>query len=70
MAKKKVCPNCNQSAGIRKILYGMLMEEPDPKKYVSRGCCIEPAEHTCVACGWDGAFNSDGTERNLDPWAI
>jgi rubredoxin len=54
---KRKCPNCNLNEGIRTILYGMPMEEPDPAVYTIGGCCIsdDMPKYECVECGWKGS---------------
>jgi hypothetical protein len=51
---KIICPNCASTEGIRKILYGMPMEEPDANKYLVGGCISDgdSPTHACVKCGW------------------
>jgi hypothetical protein len=52
----KGCPNCFSDNGIRTILYGLPMEEPDPAIYTIGGCCIsdDMPEYECISCGWCG----------------
>jgi hypothetical protein len=51
---KITCPTCASSTGIRKILYGMPSEEPDPQKYLVGGCIPDEnaPTHECTVCGW------------------
>ena len=58
---KKRCPECLSETGIRKIMYGMPMEEPDPSKYVVGGCLIsdDMPDYRCIKCGTDFYENSD-----------
>jgi hypothetical protein len=58
---KSNCPKCGGNNSLRKILYGLPMEEPDDSKYVLGGCCppeIEP-DVQCGTCGWQGISSQD-----------
>ena len=57
---KFLCPDCNLSEGVRTILYGMPMEEPDPAIYTIGGCVIfdDMPKYECIECGWKG-FRSE-----------
>ena len=48
----KKCPYCDSSEGVRKIFYGMPMEEPDETKYVLGGCVVfdDSPEYLCLTC--------------------
>jgi hypothetical protein len=52
----KLCPYCFSDTGIRTILYGLPMEEPDPAIYTIGGCCIseDMPKYECIECGWEG----------------
>jgi hypothetical protein len=53
----KRCPECASTTGIRKIMYGMPMQEPDPDIYIVAGCIFPPEMPPlgCVDCGWQGS---------------
>lgn len=48
------CPNCNESSGIREIIYGLPAEPVDKSKYAIGGCCISDSDptHLCRNCSW------------------
>ena len=50
------CPNCNETAGIREIIYGLPMEPIDESKYSIGGCCVTEIDpsHKCLNCKWTG----------------
>ena len=52
----KRCPECLSETGIRLILYGMTMGEPDPAIYTIGGCVIfdDMPKYECIDCGWKG----------------
>ena len=49
----KKCPHCDSSEGVRKIIWGEPMGEPDPSKYVIGGCMVseDPPDYRCLTCG-------------------
>ena len=53
---KKLCPECGQVEGIRKILWGMPAGEPDESKFYIGGCTSEDfsLKYKCINCGWEG----------------
>lgn len=67
MAKKRTCPQCNESAGLRKILYGMPAGPPDPEKYVLGGCVIygNDPEYQCINCNWSGSFKKQSEIKDF-----
>ena len=54
--KTQKCPICGNPGSIRKILWGMPNEEPDPSKYVTGGCCVPmfTPDYACIECDWTG----------------
>ncbi len=54
--KAAVCPKCNEVGSIRKIVRGLLFEEPDPNKYVMGGCMrsFDYPDYSCIECDWSG----------------
>jgi hypothetical protein len=50
------CPKCGDTKSLRKVIWGMPSQEPDPKKYVLGGCCLPEVLHEleCISCGWNG----------------
>lgn len=46
----KKCPVCKTTEGVRRYLYGMPSEEPDPAKYVVGGCLVseDMPDYKCV----------------------
>ncbi len=56
IGRSTVCPQCNESGLIRKIVYGALSLEIDGTKFVSggRGTGLNDPEIGCVGCGWEG----------------
>jgi len=54
------CPNCNESSGIREIIYGLPAEPVDDSKYIIGGCCISyfDPSHNCLICGWQGIYEN------------
>ena len=57
----KKCPVCKSKEGVREYLYGLPMEQPDPTKFVSGGCCFseDMPDYKCVTCSTDFYKNSD-----------
>ena len=57
----KKCPICNSTQGVRRYLYGMPDEMPDPDKYVIGGCVVyeDMPDYKCVTCSTDFYKNSD-----------
>jgi DNA-directed RNA polymerase subunit RPC12/RpoP len=57
----KKCPVCNSKEGVREYLYGLLMEQPDPAKFVCGGCCFseEMPDYKCITCSTDFYKNSE-----------
>jgi hypothetical protein len=58
-----VCPSCQQTGTLRKIIYGM----PDPEtfdfeKYAVGGCCLNgdglDPDVQCKECEWEGFRDS------------
>lgn len=49
------CPNCKSSEFVREVIYGMPVAEPDPRKYLVGGCCmeLESADFRCIKCSWE-----------------
>jgi len=66
---KQKCPKCNSSEGVRTILYGMPMEEPDPAIYTIGGCCIseEMPKYECIECGWKGFKRKKKVTNSIFP---
>jgi len=65
----KKCPTCGNSEYVRKILWGMPSEEPDPAKFVIGGCLIsaEMPDYKCLKCSTE--FFTDKNEwRNRFIW--
>ncbi len=63
---KKICPTCNSGDGVRTIIWGMPLEEPDPSLYFVGGCLVDdpmPA-YKCIACGWEG-FNKESQDEAI-----
>ena len=58
---RKTCPHCDDSAGIREIIYGMPDGPYDESKFVSGGCCISENDPTlrCIDCGWEGEYRNN-----------
>ena len=52
---------CNTAQGVRRYLYGMPDEMPDPAKYVLGGCVVyeDMPDYKCVTCSTDFYKNSD-----------
>jgi len=53
------CPSCNQIGGIRELIFGLPMGEPDKERFALGGCCppeIIP-ELRCIVCEWEGNLN-------------
>ena len=57
----KKCPICNSTQGVRRYLYGMPDEMPDPEKNVVGVCLVSEymPDYTCVTCSTDFYKNSD-----------
>ena len=57
----KKCPICNSTQGVRRYLYGMPDEMPDPEKHVVGGCLVseDMPDYKCVTCSTDFYMNSD-----------
>ncbi len=51
--KRKKCPGCGSTTGLRKYIYGMPDGPVDESKYLIGGCCITGNDptHECVECG-------------------
>jgi DNA-directed RNA polymerase subunit RPC12/RpoP len=64
----KKCPVCNSKVGVREYLYGMPMEEPDPRMFVVGGCCIEEdmPDYKCISCEIDFYKDSAKYQRASD----
>jgi hypothetical protein len=54
------CPTCKSSDGVRVILWGMPLDEPDESKYWIGGCLVNEGmpEYKCTDCGWEGFSRS------------
>lgn len=50
------CPSCGQKGQLKKIIYGMPVQDFDFEKYIVGGCCVtgQDPEIGCVECGWEG----------------
>ena len=48
----KKCPVCETTEGVRRYLYGMQNEEPDPAKFVIGGCLVseDMPDYYCINC--------------------
>jgi len=46
----KKCPVCKSAEGVRRYLYGMPSEEPDPAKFVIGGCLVsdDMPDYKCI----------------------
>jgi len=56
---KIACPSCYQVGGIRELIFGLPMGEPDKERFALGGCCppeIIP-EFRCIVCDWEGSLN-------------
>ena len=64
---KRLCPQCQSSDGLRKIVWGLPSGELDPEKYVVGGCIIpdNPASHECVTCGWSGNLRKNKVNEDI-----
>ena len=53
----KGCPNCFSDTGIRTILYGLHLQEPDPAIYTIGACGIwdNMPDFECLECHWKGS---------------
>ena len=58
--RKLVCPECNQSGTIMRILYGMPGSDFDFRRFASGGCIFEEEspDVTCRKCMWEGFRNN------------
>jgi hypothetical protein len=62
---KKKCPTCNSIDGVRIIIWGMPLEEPDESKYYIGGCLVDDPtpDYKCITCGWEGFKNEVQVEK-------
>ena len=51
------CPNCMLDNSIRRIFWGLPLEQPDLEIYTLGGCVVGPKmpEMKCIECGWQGS---------------
>ena len=66
-AKKiSLCPQCGVPKTLRKVIYGLLDQEPDPNKYIAGGCCLSGSdpEVVCINCGWSIVAPNAGPENS------
>ena len=67
----KKCPHCDSSEGVRKIIWGEPMGEPDPSKYVIGGCVVseDPPDYRCLTCGleFQKKFREKLSTNVMDP---
>jgi hypothetical protein len=54
----RICPECQESSGLREVIYGLPESAPDESIFATGGCCISEKDPTviCRHCGWEGEF--------------
>ena len=54
----RVCPECQESSGIREVIFGLPESALDESLFAIGGCCISDKDPTvvCRNCGWEGEF--------------
>jgi len=66
---KIACPSCHQVGGIRELIFGLPMGEPDKERFALGGCCPQRSPQNLdayFAIGRAVSINNNATSQASD----